>query len=202
MRIKPIVLLIALLVGGAMIMAHPCRAADDALQDNLRRVLDSGNAKEMENYRGLLVEVEKAKLQAKDLAGATAAKLGIIKIDRELASIEDANARSGKVPGTGTDKEALEKAAVAKAAAERAAAEKAAAVKAATEKAAAEKAAAEKAAAVRAAAEKAAMLKSAAEKATAASAAASTAAAERFAAEKAAAEKAAAEKAAADESRC
>ena len=169
-------------------------AADPTLE-NMRSTVGNSRA-DLENYRKMLVEFEKAKLKANDLEGATSAKLAIIKLDRELAAMDGGRHSAKTEP-------AAEKAAAERAAAEKAAAEKAAAEKAAAEKAAAEKAAAEKAAAAKAAAEKAAAEKAAAEKAAAAKAAAEKAAAEKAAAEKAAAEtspeeKAAAEKAAAE----
>lgn len=203
MRIKAIISLIALLLCSTMIMAQPGLANDDPIQEKLQSVLDSGNRADLESYRRLLVELEKAKLQAKDQAGATSAKLGIIKIDRELADLEESAARSGKATVSGTDREAAaqkaaaERAAAQKDAAEKAAAQKAAAERAAAQKAAAEKAAAENAAAAKATALKAAMLKAAAVKAAQAKAAAEKIAADKLAAERAAAEKAAAEKAAA-----
>jgi hypothetical protein len=201
MRIKAIVLLTALMLGTTSGMPGPGRAEDSAM---LEKLLATGSAEELESYRKLLVELEKAKLQAKDLAGATSAKLEIIKIDRQLAALEATDVKASGATGTGAANGAAAKTVTVKTpspvktTAEKAAAEKAAAEKAAAEKAAAEKAAAEKAAAEKAAAEKAAAEKAAAEKAAAEKAAAEKAAAEKAAAEKAAAEKAAAEKAAAE----
>jgi chemotaxis protein histidine kinase CheA len=221
MRIKTTISVAMIVLGAWSCLPLVGWASDPALE-NMRSTVGNSKA-DLENYRKLLVEFEKAKLKASDQAGATAAKLEIIKLDRELAAMDGGSSRrtsrseaanhSGvdKVAAdkAAADKPAVDKAATDKAAADRLAAEKAAAEKAVTEKAAAAKAAAadkalaaiaaaEKAAAEKAAAEKAAAEKVAAEKAAVEKAAAKKAAAEKVAAERAAAKKAAAEKALAE----
>lgn len=188
MRIKTTISVAMIVLGTWSCLPVTGWAADTTLE-NMRSTV--GNSREdLENYRKLLVEFEKAKLKAKDQAGATAAKLEIIKLDRELGAMDGgASRRASKSEDAGPS--AAEKAAADKLVAEKAAAEKAAATKVAAEKVAADKAAA----AEKVAAEKAAVAKAAAEKLAAEKAAAEKAAAEKFAADKAVAARAVAEKA-------
>lgn len=199
MRIKTTISIAMIILGAWSCFPLAGRAADQTLE-NMRSTVGNSKA-DLENYRKLLVEFEKAKLKANDQEGATAAKLAIIKLDRELATMDGGSRHSSKSEAANSntvEKAAAEKAAAEKAAAEKAAAEKAVAEKAAAEKAAVEKVAAEKAAVAKAAAEKASAEKAAIAKAAAAKAAAAEAAAEKALAAIAAAEKAAAEKAAAE----
>ncbi len=205
MRIKRTIPL-AMIVALASCFSPALVSAADTALENMRSTVGNSRA-DLEKYRNLLLEFEKTKLKANDQAGATAAKIEILRLDREIAAGNNGSRRASRTEDSDdkaiAEKEAAEKAAIEKDAAEKAAVKKAAADKAAEKitagkKAAAEMVAAEKAAAEKAATEKAAAEKAAAVKATAVKVAAEKAAAEKVAAEKAAAVKVAADKAAAE----